>query len=623
MSWTEASKMKTFNKFYSFKSYRSAYVALATGLSAVIVVSFQNCSKVPLQSAKTVEEYVAPSLSLEASVCPDVRKTPGTSAKYIFVIDMSASNVGDWDKVKVGNSTYSYWDKSLATDVNGDRFKAVEKFLDTCGNTAGNEFAIIGFSKTAGIITGSGPSSSLSCTNVGFSTSSQAKSHLANLKSAQTADAAWYYQWDKSKGKYLTDPNSPPILGPTSYVSALGCAEKAVVDDLTTAGNTSTQNYHLIFISDGAPKDATKTGCNSTGMTAEQSLKCHMDGSLNEIRIMRQSALSRARDLRAYGVFYGPNPSVPIVMDAIAKEGGTSSGTHLTTFSGNESAICGLVLTQNSTDYQPDSLSFIDLTTVRKDGLVQADSDMDGLTDSDELTLGSDPQNARSLVSGVLDGTCQRLGGQSSCQTKRSMITCDPNLFVGFGMTQCDVKIINLDKIAGQNTLGTDADADGILDYIEIIKGTNPAVSDMTLDPDGDGIVNKDEIIRGTDINSPDADLKSTVINNTNVRYSPASEGMCPYGGWSIEATRLQTAKIFEAGFFPQSVSVLNHNKNQHVLMAIYRLTPTNDANPITEYYGQVVKVNYSADGKKENLSSVKDSLSSNDFILLGSVKSK
>lgn len=615
--------MDTLKKLFFSSSKRKIYFTTFFIAISVALLSFQNCSKVPLISAKTVQEYEAPSLSLKASVCPDVRKTPGTSAKYVFVIDMSASNVGDWDKVKVGNVTYSYWDKTLATDINGDRFKAVSSFLDTCGNTAGSEFAVIGFSKTAGIITGTGAASALSCANVTFSTANDAKAQLASLKAAQDTDAAWFYKWTKSTGNYLTDPNSPPVLGPTSYVSALSCAEKVVVDDLTASGNTSTQNYNLIFLSDGVPQDYKNTGCNLTGMSAADSLQCHLDGSLKEIRLMRQSALSRARDLRAYGVFYGPNPSVPLVMDAIAKEGGTTSGTHLSSFTGNENAICGLVLTQTSTDFQPDSLALINLTTIRKNGVLLADSDMDGVPDVEEIKLGSDPQNPRSMTAGILDGICMRLGGKQACDTKKASVTCNPNLFVGFGMTDCDVKVLGLDQLAGQITYGTDADGDGILDFIEIIKGTNPLVSDMTLDPDGDGITNKDEMLRGTDPNSPDADLKSTVINNTSVQYSPASEGMCPNGGWTVEASRLQTTRTVELSGLPASISILEHRSNQHVMMAVYRLTPTNDPNPVTEYYGQIVTVNYSANGKVESLTAVKNSLKSSDFILLGSVKSK
>lgn len=615
--------MNTFKKLFFASSKHKIYFATLFIAVSASLLSFQNCSKVPLISAKTIQEYEAPSLSLKASVCPEFRKSPGTSAKYIFVIDMSASNVGDWEKVVHGNATYAYWNKTLATDINGDRFKAITNFIDTCGNTEASEFAVIGFSKTAGIITGTGSTAALNCSNVTFSTASNAKNQLASLKTAQETDAAWYYKWSKETGNYLTDPNSPPILGPTSYINALSCAKKVVIDDITNFGETSTQNYNLIFLSDGVPQDFKNTGCNVTGMSAADSLQCHMDGSLKEIRLMRQSALARARDLRAYGVFYGPNSSVPVVMDAIAKEGGTASGTHLSTFAGNENAICGLVLTQTATDYQPDSLSLINLTTVRRNGIVQADSDMDGLTDNEEIKLGSDPQNPRSMTAGILDGICMRLGGKEACDAKKASITCDANLFVGFGMTDCDVKVLGLDKLPGQITNGTDADGDGILDFVEIIKGTNPAVSDMTLDPDGDGITNKDEILRGTDPNAPDADLKSTLINNTSVHYSPASEGLCPNGGWTIEASRLQTVASTELSGLPLAIRALEHRANQHVMMAVYRLTPTNDSNPVTEYYGQIVNVNYSANGKIESLAAVKNSLKSSDFILLGSVKSK
>lgn len=594
---------------------------MALGLTTVLIL-FQNCSNIHLESALSEEEYIPPAFNLKATVCPDARGVAGPSSKFIFVIDMSASNVGSWDRDPAvnGQVPLSYWDKTKATDAKGDRFAAVANFLDTCGSNSQSQFAIIGFSKTAGIITGAGSSAALSCSNVAFTNASTAKTYLNNLKAAQDTDANWYYQWDRSKGKYRTDPNSPPILGPTSYTSALDCAKNITVNDLLTFNSNSTQNYHVTFISDGAPADTNNTGCNLNSLSEADKAQCHLTKSLDSVRIMRQSALSKGRDLRVHGVFYGPNPEVPSVMNAISQEGGTLEGTYLKSFESDQNALCSLILTQSTIDYQPESFALINLTTINRNGKLYADSDMDGLTDEEEIEMQSDPQNPRSLVPGVLDGICKSLGGKDECLKKRLQTQCVPDQIVGFGLTDCDIKILGLDKIPGQLQLGIDADKDGIPDFIEIIKGTNPAVADMTLDPDSDNFSNRDEIIRGTDPKIADIN-NDLLLNIVTTKYSPPSENYCSYGGWSLNASRIQ-AKVNEELFnVPKELDFLVHNKNQQVVILLYKLTPTNSANPEVEYYFKPLKINYSIKNGKESIQSIDEVIKPNNFSFIGKVK--
>lgn len=608
-------------KFFFQKRILAATIVTASVMLSIFF--FQNCSSdIRLESALTKEEYTPPAFNLKATVCPDARGVAGPSSKFVFIVDMSASNIGDWDKDPSigGKAPLSYWDKTKATDIAGDRFKAVANFLDTCGANSESQFAIIGFSKTAGIVTGTGASAALGCGNVNFTNSATAKTHLNNLKLAQETDSVWYFQWQRALGKYLTDPNSPPILGPTSYISALDCAKNVTMNDLLTFNSNSTQNYHIAFISDGVPVDSKNTGCNLSTMSESDKLSCHLNKSLESVRIMRQSALSKGRDLRIHGVFYGPNPNIPVVMDAISKEGGTLEGTYLKSFSDDKNALCNLILTQSTIDYQPENLTLINLNTINKNGRILADSDMDGVSDEEEITLGSDPQDARSLVPGVLDGICKSLGGKDQCLSKRLKIQCLPDQVEAFGLTECDIKILDLDKIPTQLNVGLDADKDGIPDFIEIIKGTNPTIADMTSDPDGDGIVNRDEIIKGTDVNTPDI-INDLYINKIFTKYSPPSENICQYGGWSINSSQLQIVKTQENYNLPVQLDYLTHGKQQYLMLVLYRLSPTNSDNPVTEYYSKVVTVDYFIKNGKEYLNSLSATLNPNDFTLLGQVK--
>ncbi|NUN05295.1 MAG: hypothetical protein HUU57_06000 [Bdellovibrio sp.] len=611
-----------------FPKRKWPYFVLLTLGGSLALLSFQNCARVPLESALKEADYVAPELDLKAVVCPDARSLMPESAKFVFAIDMSISNIGDWDTDPVGPggaTPPSYFDATKATDPRGERFKAVKYFLENCAGQTGAQFAVVGFSKTAGILQGSGPSAALSCSNAGFVGASQASGQLDTLKAVQDAETTWFTQWKRSIGKYLSDPNFPPISSVTSYVSALDCVEKIVVDDLTASGVNATQAYHVFLISDGVPMDLRGSGCNKANMTPQQSSDCHMEGSLSSSAYMRQAAIAKAKDLRIYGVFYGENPNVPIHLEAISRDGGTSGAMKLSSFEGNQKALCDLVISKLSVSYRPDVFSAITLTTLRRQDQLLVDSDMDGVPDSEEVKLGWDPQSPRSLnVSGVLDGICDRLGGVPACEAKRSSIVCDPNKLNSFGLSDCDYKMLSLDKLPkkSEDDWGVDSDRDGMPDYVEIIKGSNPAVADMTSDPDGDGVANLEEIQKGTDPFFADAQTPLTILNNVSVGALPPKEGgVCDYESWAISIGRLQVAGTLELGSSGIMSGQWVHSQNQHVMLIYYRLTPQNANAPVAEFYGSIVKINYSRSGKEEVVAASQNRVSTEDFVILGRVQ--
>ena len=95
------------------------------------------------------------------------------------------------------------------------------------------------------------------------------------------------------------------------------------------------------------------------------------------------------------------------------------------------------------------------------------DSDGDGLTDSEEQSQGTDPNDADSDDDGLNDG----------------------------------------DEIAnGTNPNNSDSDNDGLSDRDETLIGTDPNDSDT----DDDGLTDGDEVIAGTDANNPDTDGDGT-----------------------------------------------------------------------------------------------------------------
>ncbi len=122
------------------------------------------------------------------------------------------------------------------------------------------------------------------------------------------------------------------------------------------------------------------------------------------------------------------------------------------------------------------------------------DDDSDGLSNNEELALGTDPLIADTDGDGLLDGE--------------------------------EVSVY------GSDPLSTDSDADGLEDGYEVEQGFDPAVADSDSDADGDGVSNLDEYLSGTDpLDSYDypgaaqaALLNDIVIGDGNGSYVVAGD---------------------------------------------------------------------------------------------------
>lgn len=147
------------------------------------------------------------------------------------------------------------------------------------------------------------------------------------------------------------------------------------------------------------------------------------------------------------------------------------------------------------------------------------DSDLDGLSNDDEATAGTDPNNPDTDGDGVTDGE-EVTGVDHPTTTYVPTGTSDPN-------DPCDPNPMNPlcdedgDGISNPDeaTLGTDpqnpdTDGDGLSDGQEVTNGSNPldpcdpvpASPDCFVDDDGDGLSNSYEGVIGTDPNNPDSD---------------------------------------------------------------------------------------------------------------------
>lgn len=131
----------------------------------------------------------------------------------------------------------------------------------------------------------------------------------------------------------------------------------------------------------------------------------------------------------------------------------------------------------------------------------ETDSDGDGLTDAEEIKLGTDPLNPDTDGDGVGDGIEVRLASPNSAFDplvpavfKECLTLADPTADHDIdGLTDCEEAVLRTDPFLA------DSDRDGVPDWVEVRLGGNPLVDDRLVDSDMDGIPNGDETIRGLD----------------------------------------------------------------------------------------------------------------------------
>ena len=142
--------------------------------------------------------------------------------------------------------------------------------------------------------------------------------------------------------------------------------------------------------------------------------------------------------------------------------------------------------------------------------LGSSDCDNDGLTNDEEALLGTDPNNPDSDGDGINDGQEVNVDGSNPLDD------CNSNGGTPLGTSDCDNDgLTNDEEVSlGTNPNNPDSDGDGINDGQEISDGTNP-LDDCesnggtpleSSDCDADGLTNYQEGIYGTDPFNADSD---------------------------------------------------------------------------------------------------------------------
>jgi len=128
-----------------------------------------------------------------------------------------------------------------------------------------------------------------------------------------------------------------------------------------------------------------------------------------------------------------------------------------------------------------------------RDGVISADSDADGVSDTDEAELGLDPRQPDTDGDGLMDGVELRMGLKPQPGNLDIINGCNVSLDEdGDRLNTCEERVLGTDPCMG------DTDADGLPDLVEAFGRTNPLVPEDLLDTDRDGVPNIQEaIVRG------------------------------------------------------------------------------------------------------------------------------
>ncbi len=693
---------------------RSKFLNKASILSAVsvtaLMVLFQNCSRVPLAK---VEEEVGVFLSSmnPLAVCSE-SSIDKSAPKYIFLVDMSASNLGKSKLVNVtnhpiyGNTQLNQWDSSQATDANGDRLTMIKSFLTPNGVSTDSDVdvAIIPFSwdrkfsdanmsvawkdSTKGFVnktTAASKIDSLLKTQNGFQDPDTgvytpgAKDFYNCLDPAKPTFSGnilppgtpiSYYQDEPTsdcadRGYALPSCNPAPGLGTplnscdyhmgeTSYLRALEATKRMIDEDIAANANNpdATKNYYVFLISDGAPQDSpvnlpTDNGrCMPKGDDPNYELNCQEQKIFAQVSLMETSMKAASRKLYLYGLYYGGEPAGETFMNKLVSYAKNGRAKSISNFGESSSGDFFKSVIESMTVFEPSNIQMVPLTTILKNGVVYADSDMDGVIDSEEALIDGDlskpglqplsATNPRSNSLGILDGlyvmlakngklsSLQCLAGENKFSASELDPAQTPKNYTG--LTKCDMRALGIaiDALNKTNsptfgldvdgdgltdsTFGLDTDDDGLIDFVEVLKFLNPSDNELNEDTDRDGMTTVQEVLRGSDPFTPDSNLPANLINRFTVKALPSTAGVCSSQGtkaFTVKIDSLQTASTLDVSQSSNVPSYLKHGVNEGVVYIGYRLVQTSSTEVNTlpkTYKGQFVRVKYEANGRFEVL---------------------
>jgi hypothetical protein len=547
-------------------------------LSLVLITS---CTNARLER---VEEQSVALSTLGGSYCSRLGRSPSSPLKVFFVVDMSMSNIGRFQG--------SRFDSTSGTDLAKIRMDAIDRFVSECGaSNANNEYSVIGFSN--GILTSE---ATPNCSQPFLKTRTQITAAVQSLRQLQDDNFAYY------SGR----PTAMKEMAETDYSKAMDCTQQMISADLARGG-TERPYYQVFFMTDGRPNPdpcAGKASCYS-----------------QKVELLVSQTASQSASMRFQPVFYGNSSDMPAALAILSPmaEAGRSEKVEVVN-NLSDLKLCDLTSQPIQVRYRKEAMFAVNLTAKLERGVLRADSDMDGITDATEITLGYNPTQARTF--GLLDSICSVLGGKDLCQSIRTGLICDDRL-LALGLTDCDVKAMKLDTLKAGD-MGVDSDGDSLPDFIEIIRESLPNYSDATSDLDQDGLTNRTEIARGSQVNFPDLGVDSRVLFSVRESLVRSAENCgSTQEAWSFDLANIplastqayaETRTRFPITGPDRRSFDLSHVAGENVIAVVFKSIPENSNGSKAELWGALLKIDFNPALR----ASVR--LRPSDFFLIGEV---
>ena len=413
-------------------------------LIVTLIVALTSCSDTTLYSTTTPRRQ-ADRVALRGRVCSEDPVQAQFPLRVILVADRAAGPLFS------------------GFDLAGERFAAIEQFIQAALVNPDASLAVLGYA---------GRPRKLAPEAGGFTRNpGELLNAVAQLSLAQPCAAA-----DRCRTRR----------------EALKTARALIEGDLAESedGRRALTQYVVVFLDAGpaSPRASTRACCEPDDTECleqedEPSQACEALLSAGEIEDLRREVLrSGAAGLRLHTVHLAAelsaeaNQQVGDTLEAMAFAGG---GTYQRFDSPGGLAFGALDLLGLRTTLRAKLLGVANLNAKPSAAGPQVDSDADGLSDKEELELGT------RLTSPDSDG---------------DTITDYVETLVGF-----DPLVAEVPKACERLVPGSDRDLDGLSDCDEELLGTSPTL----VDSDGDGLPDRLELIGLTDYLSPDAEQDS------------------------------------------------------------------------------------------------------------------